>query len=95
MRLDVEGSAFLAALDRLNLEVQGLTLPSVQDLAIAVAAAEFIVKAGAPNQHLTLPELVVVDAARTFLALVDNPADGELWASLLALKSMFPGDSDE
>ena len=91
--IETEGGAFLALLDRMNLECG--FLPTVDDMALAIAAAEFICKAASGDVHLTLPELAVLDAAQAFLALVDNPMDAESWDTLRGVTSMFPrGDDD-
>lgn len=87
--IEAEGGVFLDLLDRMDL-LSCEILPTVADMRLAVAAAEFIVRAGEGDCYWTLPEMAVLDAANAFLAIVANPLDEGSWETLRSIRSMFP-----
>ena len=94
MSIEVEGGALLQLLDLIN-PGRGMRLPSVDAMALAIAAAEFVVKAGDSDAPLTLPELAVVDVARAFLALIEDPTNSDLWDRLEACRVWFEDDNGD
>jgi hypothetical protein len=91
--IEAEGGVFLAQLDRMDLG-RGLVLPDIDDVARAIAVAQFLVAAGDSDAPLTIAEIAVTDVARSFLALIEDPMDGTLWDRLEACRGWFATDDD-
>ena len=93
MSIWVEGGAFITALDRLNLEGQRGVLPTVENMQLAIEAAQFILRN--EDRAETLPEIHVCDTARAFIALTDDPENRVRWDNLLEMHSAYGKPTDE
>ncbi len=93
MSIEVEGGAFISALDRLNLEGQGGVLPTVENMQLAIEAAQFILRN--EDRAETLPEMHVCDTARAFIALTDDPQNMLRWENLLEMHAAYGKPDDD
>jgi hypothetical protein len=87
--LALEGGAFLALLDEMNL---GETLPSADQLALAIQAATFLYSQ--KERASLLPDILMVDLAESFLHLVSDPLDSERWSAYRICRDWFELDED-